>query len=131
MRARAAGVYPDSLTGPEASYTLWRCLGGQLTVDIASQADLFTTPQTVTAVSGQRSIGRLRIRPGQEKTLTVPARPEGGHCAVDAARHPDRRPCPSARHAGHPQPGRARDPLLLPSGRLESECATAPASAPT
>jgi Dolichyl-phosphate-mannose-protein mannosyltransferase len=82
VRARTAGVYPDSWTGPEASYTLWRCLGGQLTVDIASQADLFTTPQTVTAVSGQRSIGRLRIRPGQEKTLTVPVRPEGGHCAV-------------------------------------------------
>jgi hypothetical protein len=82
VRARAAGVYPDSWTGPEASYTLWRCLGGQLTVGIASQADLFTTPQTVTAVSGQRSVGRLRIRPGQEKTLTVPVRPEGGHCAV-------------------------------------------------
>jgi hypothetical protein len=82
VRTRAVGVYPDSWTGPEASYTLWRCLGGQFTVGIASQAELFTTPQTVTAVSGQRSIGRLRIRPGQEKTLTVPVRPEGGQCAV-------------------------------------------------
>ena len=31
---------------------------------------------------GRRPVGRLRIRPGQEKTLTVPVRPEGGHCAV-------------------------------------------------
>jgi hypothetical protein len=82
VRARAAGVYPDSWTGPEASYTLWHCLGGRLTLGVASQADLFTTPQTVLALSGDRRVGRLRIRPGQEKSLTVPMRPEGGHCSV-------------------------------------------------
>ena len=82
VRARAAGVFPDSWTGPEASYTLWNCRGGRLTVGVASQKDLFTTPQTVQALSGERTVGRLRIRPGQEKSLTVPMRSEDGHCSV-------------------------------------------------
>jgi 4-amino-4-deoxy-L-arabinose transferase-like glycosyltransferase len=82
IRARAAGVYPDSWTGAEASYTLWACRGGRLTLGIASQKDLFKTPQMVLALSGERSIGRLRIRPGEEKSLTVPMRSEDGHCSV-------------------------------------------------
>jgi hypothetical protein len=82
VRARAAGVYPDSWTGPEASYTRWSCRGGRLTVGVASQKDLFTTPQTVQALVGERTVGRLRIRPGQEKSLTVPVRAEDGRCTV-------------------------------------------------
>ena len=82
VHARAAGVYPDSWTGPEANYTLWACSGGRLTLGVASQKDLFTTPQTVLALSGERTVGRLRIRPGEEKSLTVPMRSEDGHCAV-------------------------------------------------
>ena len=101
VRARAVGVYPDSWTGPEASYTLWRCLGGQLTVGIASQADLFTTPQTVTAVSGRRSIGRLRIRPGQ-------GRPSPCRCGRRAATAPSR--CESPRPRSLPKCSARRTP---------------------
>jgi hypothetical protein len=82
IRARAVGVYPDSWTGAEASYTLWACRGGRLTLGVASQKDLFTTPQTVLALSGGRTVGKLRIRPGEEKSLTVPVRSEDGHCSV-------------------------------------------------
>ena len=82
IRARAAGVYPDSWTGAEASYTVWACRGGRLTLGVASQKDLFTTPQTVLALSGKRTVGKLRIRPGEEKSLTVPMRSEDGHCSV-------------------------------------------------
>jgi hypothetical protein len=53
-----------------------------LTLGVASQKDLFTTPQTVLALSGGRTVGKLRIRPGEEKSLTVPVRSEDGHCSV-------------------------------------------------
>jgi hypothetical protein len=81
-RKRVTGIYSDSLTGPEASYTLWRCRGGRLTVEVASERNLFTTPQAVLALSGERTVGRLRIRPGEEKSLIVPMRAEDGHCSV-------------------------------------------------
>lgn len=82
VRARAVGVYPDSWTGGEASYTLWACHGGRLSLGVASEKDLFRSPQTVRALSGQRTVGTLRIRPGEEKTLTVPMRSENGQCIV-------------------------------------------------
>jgi hypothetical protein len=82
VRARTAGVYSDSWTGPEASYRLWSCRGGWLTVGVASQKDLFTTPQTVRALSGERTVRRLKIRPGEQKRLTVPIKADDGHCSV-------------------------------------------------
>jgi hypothetical protein len=82
VQARAAGVYSDSWTGPEATYTLWRCRGGLLTLGVASQAELVTTPQTVVALSGDRTVGRLRVPRGQEATMTLPLKSEDGRCSV-------------------------------------------------
>ena len=82
LQARATGVYPDSWTGPEATYTLWACRGGRLTLGVSSEADLFTTPQTVLALSGRRTVGKLRIRPGHQRSLTVPVSSEGGQCSI-------------------------------------------------
>ena len=57
---------------PRRATPCGRCRGGRLTLGVASQKDLFTAPQTVLALSGKRTVGRLRIRPGEEKSLTVP-----------------------------------------------------------
>lgn len=82
VRNRIAGVYPDSWTGPEASYTRWGCRGGRLSVTVASQPGLFTAPQTVVGLAGKRVLGRVKVTPGAERTLVLPLLPEKDRCSL-------------------------------------------------
>jgi hypothetical protein len=73
---RVAGLYPgDTWSGKRVTYTRLRCRGGSVTAELASDVNLFSAAQTVTA--GGRSV---RFLPSQTATLTVPLRARDGVC---------------------------------------------------
>jgi hypothetical protein len=66
------------------TYTRRRCTGGSVAVGISGDSSLFgRTPQTIVARAGGRVVGRLRIDPGQPRTvLRAPLLPRDGVCRV-------------------------------------------------
>ncbi len=72
-----SGLFPDTWSGRRVTYTRPRCDGGTVTVDLASDRNLFSRPQSVTAA------GRgVTIDPSNVARLTVPLRPRDGTCRV-------------------------------------------------
>jgi hypothetical protein len=83
LLARTSGIYPDFWTGPEATYTRWRCGGGRLILTLASQPGLVKGPQTLTAKTGGRVVKRVRVAPkGSEQTFAIPLRNQGTRCTL-------------------------------------------------
>jgi hypothetical protein len=82
--SRVTGVGPDTWSGPRVTYTRRRCTGGSVAVGISGDSSLFgRTPQTIVARAGGRVVGRLRIDPGQPRTvLRAPLLPRDGVCRV-------------------------------------------------
>jgi glycosyltransferase involved in cell wall biosynthesis len=75
---RVNGLYPnDTWSGRQVTYTRLRCTGGSVTAEIASDANLFSRPQTVSA--GGR---RVTFDPSQSAHLTAPLKPRNGVCRV-------------------------------------------------
>jgi hypothetical protein len=75
---RVNGIYPnDTWSGPRVTYTRLRCRGGSVTTELASDANLFSRPQTVSA--GGRGV---TFDPSESAHLTVPFRPRNGVCRV-------------------------------------------------
>jgi hypothetical protein len=75
------GVYADAWSGPDFTYTGFRC-GRSVTARLGSDPSLFTRSTTVTAFSGGRRIGRVRVPPtGEDVLLRLPLDPEP-RCAV-------------------------------------------------
>jgi hypothetical protein len=75
---RVTGLYPnDTWSGPRVTYTRLRCTGGSVTAQIASDPNLFSRPQTVSA--GSR---RVTFDPSESAHLTVPLKPLNGVCRV-------------------------------------------------
>jgi glycosyltransferase involved in cell wall biosynthesis len=73
---RVRGLYPnDTWSGPRLTYTRLRCIGGSVTAELASDANLFTRPQTVSA--GGKSV---TFGPSETASLTVPLRARDGVC---------------------------------------------------
>jgi hypothetical protein len=80
---RVTGLYPDTWAGRRVTYRRLRCTGGHLAVRLGTDEHLFSTPQVVTATSGGRVVGRIRVAPAEQPTLRVPLRPDaGGTCRV-------------------------------------------------
>ena len=77
IASHVAGIYPDGWSGRSVSYTRVRCRGGSVTAEIASDSNLFTRSQTVTAEG--RSI---TFAPTDVGSLTVPLHPHHGVCRV-------------------------------------------------
>ena len=70
---RIDGLYDrDTWSGPTVRYVRRRCAPGRLTVELSSDANLFLEPQTVTARSNGRVLGRVRLRPDGKAVLSVP-----------------------------------------------------------
>jgi hypothetical protein len=80
---RVSGIYADTWSGRRVTYRRLRCEGGQLAVRLGTDEHLFDTAQVVTATSAGSVVGRIRIRPAEQPTLTVPLRPDAHHiCEV-------------------------------------------------
>jgi hypothetical protein len=75
---RVTGLYPnDTWSGRSVTYTRLRCSGGSVTAQFASDANLFSHPQTVRA-EGKR----VTFSPSETASLTVPLRVRNGVCRV-------------------------------------------------
>jgi hypothetical protein len=77
--SQISGVYGDSWSGPEVTYTRYDCHdGGTLTVQLQSDPNLFTAPNLVTASSGEHAA----VPVTGTTTLTVPLTTVDGRCVV-------------------------------------------------
>ncbi len=80
---RVRGLYADTWGGRTVTYRRARCSGGMLAVRLGTDEHLFAGDQTVTATELGRVVGRVRIAPTAQPTLTVPLRPAAdGTCTV-------------------------------------------------
>jgi hypothetical protein len=91
VRAQTAGIYADSWSGAEATYTTFGCRGGRLVVELQSDRNLHSGPVTVSA--GGRSV---HVPPDDSAVyLRVPLHPVGGHCVTRFAISPTAVPGPT------------------------------------
>jgi hypothetical protein len=78
-KTRVEGLYErDTWSGPEVTYVRRRCAPGKLAVELSSDANLFLEPQTVTARSNGRVLGRVLLQPEGRAVLSVPIAPAPG-----------------------------------------------------
>jgi hypothetical protein len=84
--SHVTGVYPDTWSGRDVTYTRFDCKGGTVVVQLQSDANLFTRPNAVTAVSGAgtpaRALVRTAVPVSGTTNMRVPLRPQGGRCTV-------------------------------------------------
>jgi Dolichyl-phosphate-mannose-protein mannosyltransferase len=82
---KIVGLYPaDTWSGRRVTYTRVDCAGGELSVLLGSDPNLFRGGQVVSARIGGKVVGRARIAPAGEARLRVPLRRgAGGKCVVD------------------------------------------------
>jgi hypothetical protein len=77
------GLYPqDTWSKKYVTYTRHDCRGGALAVELESDPELFTKPNTVVARVGDRIVGRAVVWPALTKTLRIPLESDGDTCVV-------------------------------------------------
>jgi hypothetical protein len=83
LRQQVGGVYGDTWSGPEATFTRYGCAGGTVEVVLFSDAGLFQQPQTVVAFAGDREIARTAVDPaGAAVPFSIPLVPSEGQCTI-------------------------------------------------
>ena len=87
--SRVSGVYGDTWSGRDVTYTRLDCTGGTLAVQLQSDENLFTRPNVVTLSSGIHSLGSATVPVTGTRTLRIPLSP---------ARRALRRPLPRRGH---------------------------------
>jgi hypothetical protein len=89
------GIYPDSWSGPEATYTRYACDGGSVSVHLVRDDTLFPMAQLVHAN------GRTFVVRGTKLRITVPLVVENGRCTAAFDVRPTKVPGPGdARRLG-------------------------------
>jgi Dolichyl-phosphate-mannose-protein mannosyltransferase len=67
------GLYPDTWSGRQVSYTRFRCRGGRVSALVETDAHLLRRAQFVSSGGV-----RVRVPPGRQRTITAPLRPGAG-----------------------------------------------------
>ena len=84
--SHVTGVYGDTWSGRNVTYTRFDCKGGTLAVQLQSDPNLFTRPNAVTAESGKGPpisvLVRQPVPVRGTTTMRLPLRPSAGHCTV-------------------------------------------------
>jgi Dolichyl-phosphate-mannose-protein mannosyltransferase len=82
IRSASTGIYGDNWSGPEATYTRYRCEPGS-TLEATVQGDpkLIQVDSTVVATSGGKQ-HTFTIPPGAVRTLRIPMGRHGARCDV-------------------------------------------------
>lgn len=77
------GVYPDTWSGPEVTYTKRRCRDGAVVAALSGDASLFPRAQRVTARAGARTVVAVVPPPPGRAVLRIPVQPDAeGTCRV-------------------------------------------------
>jgi hypothetical protein len=81
---RVRGLYPnDTWGGRTVTYRRVRCTGGQISVRLGTDAQLFDRDQIVTATVHGNEVGSISIPPTEQVVLGVPLVPDSAHrCEV-------------------------------------------------
>lgn len=95
------GLYGDTWSGAQVTYTRHDCVGGIVRVQLRSDPSLFTEPQTVSARVEGREAGRVTFKPNEEKELVVDLQPRDGDCVVSFSVSPTGVPA-ELTHGGNP-----------------------------
>ena len=84
--SRVKGVFGDTWSGRDVTYTRLDCTGGTLAAQLQSDANLFTRPNVVTVSSGDRSsssiLASATVPVTGTATMRVPLSPVNGRCVV-------------------------------------------------
>jgi hypothetical protein len=84
--ARVTGLYPDTWSGRDVTYTRFDCHGGTLTVQLQGDPNLFPAGNSVAATSGDRSPAEFIVNAVVPATgtslLRIPLRPVASRCIV-------------------------------------------------
>jgi hypothetical protein len=84
VTARTDGRYwNDTWYRPSATYTRSSCRGGELSVGVLADADVFPNGQRVEALVAGRVAAGVDLPPGRERVLTVTVPARGGRCTVE------------------------------------------------
>ncbi|HEX4777087.1 MAG TPA: hypothetical protein VFW74_09970, partial [Acidimicrobiia bacterium] len=82
VRTATTGIYPDSWSGPKATYTLYRCApGNTLSATLSGDRKLIRTESIVTTTSGSRRVTYV-VPYGATRTVAIPLTPVDGRCVV-------------------------------------------------
>lgn len=77
------GLYPDTWSGPVATFTGYACHGGRLSMRLTSDTAIHPHPQRIVARSGGRVVARVIVRPGQVHVpFSFPVISRGGACSA-------------------------------------------------
>ena len=88
------GLYDDEWSGPELTYTRFRCRGGRLVVRLDSDPNLFETAQRITATIAGKVVSQRTVSPTGSRTMIVALR---GGCRVRFSVSPTAIPGPGDR----------------------------------
>jgi hypothetical protein len=92
LALRISGWYDDTWTSDHVIWQRSVCDGGRLRFNLRSDPGLFKGVVQRITVAGTTPAQTLRLRPTDQKVVTVPLRPRGDICTVDLRIAPARVP---------------------------------------
>jgi len=99
---KVTGLYGDTWSGAQVTYTRHDCVGGTLRVRLRSDSSLFKEPQTVSARIEGQEVGRATVKPNEDTELFVAAlQPREDECVVEFSVSPIGVPA-ELTHGGNP-----------------------------